>query len=89
MNAIDRIATKLREKLAAETEAALARKAKLLTKHADQLVELALKEGERREAILAPYSAEVRKMVSLATDPPGIERMKGMARSDGKAAESV
>ncbi len=75
---IDRIATRLREKLATETAAALERKAKLLTKHADQLAALAKSDGEKRAAIVAPYSVEVRKMAGLATDPPGIERVKGV-----------
>ena len=68
MTPIERAATRLREKLAAETTAAIERKAKLLTKHADQLAALAKSDGEKRAAIVAPYSVEVRNMAAEVSD---------------------
>ena len=88
MNAIEKAATKLREKLTTETTAALERKHKLMTKHADQLRKLEADDKARLEAILSPYSVEVQKAaLGPATDPPGIERVRGLATSDRKAAE--
>jgi hypothetical protein len=88
--AIEKAATKLREKLTAETTAALERKHKLMTKHSAQLQDLERKDKSRLDAILSPYSAEVQKAaLGPATDPPGIERVKGMARSDGKAVPNA
>ena len=89
MTPIDRIATKLREKRATEDASAEQRKHKLVTKHVAQLRELERVNKERREAILAPFTDAVRKAATAtATDPPGIERVKGMARSDGKVVAS-
>jgi hypothetical protein len=79
---IERVAAKLREKLATEDASAEQRKHKLVTKHVEQLRECERVNKERREAILAPFTDAVRKAATgLATDPPGIERVKGMARS--------
>jgi hypothetical protein len=66
MTPIDRIATKLREKLATEDASAERRKHKLVTKHVAQLRELERQNKERRETILAPFTDAVRKAATGA-----------------------